>query len=111
MLLAACSKKEEKKAATPPPAQKESSSSSSGNPISAPVDYLGAVAKAKKTAGGTVNMASVNQAIQMFRVEENRNPNTLDELVSKGYLPRLPAPPNGMKFAYDPRSGQIRLTR
>jgi hypothetical protein len=80
---------------------------SSGNPITAPVDYLGAVAKAKKTSIKVADMASVNQAIQMFKQEEDRYPKDLNELVTKQYLPALPAPPYQMKYQYDAASGKV----
>jgi hypothetical protein len=82
---------------------------SSGNPITAPVDYLGAVAKAKKAADRTVGGVGVNQAIQLFQAQEGRNPASLNELVSKQYLPSIPPPPNGMKYDYNPQTGQFRV--
>ena len=40
--------------------------SSSGNPLTAPVDYLGAVSKAQKTAVKVIDVSSINKAIQEF---------------------------------------------
>src|SRR5436190_16409148 len=45
------------------------SAASSGSVITAPVDYLGALAKAKQTAEKTVDTVSVDKAIQMFQEE------------------------------------------
>ena len=84
-----------------------STSSASGNPITAPVDYLGAVARAKHIATKTTDMVSLQQAIQTFFSEEERYPATLKELVDKRYLPRLPAPPPGAQYVYDPRTGHV----
>jgi hypothetical protein len=81
----------------------------SENPLTAPVDYLGAAAKAQQSAVRTVDIASVTKAIQMFQAEEGRNPRDLNELVTSGQLPRLPAPPTGMKYSYDPGTAQVRL--
>jgi hypothetical protein len=79
------------------------------NPVNAPADYLGAVSKAQKAAAKTVGTASVDQAIKVFFEQENRYPKDLDELVSSGTLPKLPTPPNGMKFDYDPAAGTVKI--
>ena len=76
LLLSGCKKKE-----APPPEP-----TSSGNPLTAPVDYLGAVGKAKKTADKTVANAGLQQTINLF-----------------------PAPPQGMKFDYNPAAGQLKV--
>ncbi len=83
--------------------------SGSGNPLTAPVDYLGAVGKAQQRSAQVLDMASLSQAIQAFQAGEERSPTSLQELVSEGYLPRLPVAPKGMQFAYQPGSGQVRL--
>src|SRR5438477_4701050 len=101
LALSGCGKKE---AATTAGATNENYSS--GNPVTAPVDYLGAVAKAKKTAENTIDAVNLNQAIQQFGAAEGRYPTDLNELVTEKYLPRLPEPPYGMKFVYDANTGQ-----
>jgi hypothetical protein len=82
---------------------------SSGNPVTAPVDYLGAVAKGKKTSIKVADLASVRQAITMFKQEEDRFPKDLNELVSKQYIPALPAPPYQMKYTYDAKNGAVNI--
>ena len=84
------------------------SSTSGGNPITASADYIGAVGQAQKSALKTTGKASLDQAINMFQAEKNRLPNNLDELVSSGILPKLPAAPNGMRFDYDPATGTVK---
>ena len=84
---------------------------SSGNPVTAPVDYLGAVAKAKKSAEKTIDAVNLNQAIQQFGAAEGRYPKDLNELVTEKYLPRLPEPPYGMKFVYDANTGQAKVVQ
>ncbi len=79
------------------------------NPITAPVDYLGAVAKAQRSAVRTVDIASLTQALKMFEAEEGRFPTNLQELVLKGTLQVLPNPPAGSKFDYDPKTGQVKV--
>jgi hypothetical protein len=105
--LVGCGPKQE----TTPPAKTTNSTSSSGNPLTAPVDYLGALDKAKKVAEKTVDTASITKAIQAFQVEEERWPKDLNELVTKKYLPRLPDVPYGMKFDYNPQTGQFKVLK
>jgi hypothetical protein len=85
------------------------SSTSGGNPVTAPVDYLGAVAKAKKTAEGGIDVAALKKAIDAFSVDEGRLPKDLDELVTKQQLPKLPDPPYNMKFEYDAKTGNVKV--
>jgi hypothetical protein len=82
---------------------------SSGNPVTAPVDYLGAVNKAKKFSVKQADLASVKQAIQLFKSEEERFPTSLKELVDKKYLPALPQPPYQMKYTYNPATGEANI--
>jgi hypothetical protein len=94
-----------------PAAGTATNQSSELNPLTAPVDYLGAVGKAKQTAVKTVDTASINQAIQMFHVEHGRFPKSLDELVEEKYLPRIPDAPYGMKIEYDAQTGKVRVVK
>jgi len=89
----------------------DTSSKDSGNPITAPVDYIGAVGKAKTAAERTIDTVSLNQTVQLFHAEEGRFPKDLNELVTLKYLPALPEPPAGSKIQYDPASGQVKVVR
>src|SRR5437764_14294828 len=100
LLLAGCSKKQ---TAAPAPDQ-----SASGNPLTAPVDYLGAVDKAKKHSEKVVDIASVNQAVQLFYAQEDRFPQDLNELVSKHYIAGIPEAPAASQWAYNRQTGQIK---
>jgi hypothetical protein len=84
---------------------------SGGSLLTAPVDYLGAAAKAQQSAVKTVDVTSLNQAIQLFNVQEGRYPKSLDELVEQKYLGRLPTAPYGMKIVYDANSGQVKVVK
>jgi len=95
------------KSDSPPPSG--AAKPSSGNPITAPVDYLGAAAQAQKKSIKTLDEAGLNQSVQLFYAQEGRYPKTLNELVSPNYLPRLPSPPPGMKFDYNPATGQVKV--
>ena len=103
-LCAACKKSKDASAGGT-----NSPTASSGNPVTAPADYLGAIAKGKKSADAKLETASIKKAIDMFLVQEGRYPKDLSELVRPEYLPRLPAPPPGMKFDYNPQTGEIKV--
>ena len=104
LLLAGCGKKYDQPApATNAPA--------SGSLLTAPVDYLGAAAKAQQSAVKTVDTTSLNKAIEMFNVQEGRFPKDLNELVEKKFIPQLPTPPFGTKLEYDANAGTVRVVK
>jgi hypothetical protein len=110
LLLAGCGDK----SGSGTSAQKTNAQASGGSPITAPVDYLGAVVKARQNADKTlskVDTESLNQAISMFNVEKGRNPRDLNELVEGQFIPRLPKVPEGMQYSYDPQSGKVTLVK
>src|SRR5829696_2266245 len=90
-------------------ASSSTNTSASGNPITAPVDYLGAAAKANRAAEKTVDTVGLNQAVQLFQVQEGRLPKNLDELVTKKYVNSIPPPPAGMKYDYNTQTGQLKI--
>ena len=81
------------------------------NPVTAPVDYLGAISKAKTASEKTIDTVSLNQAIQLFNAQEGRFPKDLNELVKEQYLPRLPQAPYGMKILYDAAKGEVKVVK
>ena len=103
-LFVACKKNDDASSAGSNP-----STNSSGNPVTAPVDYLGAVAKAKKTADSQIETASLNKAVQLFYAQEGRYPKSLNELQRPEYLPQMPTPPPGMKFDYNPKTDEVKV--
>jgi hypothetical protein len=105
LLLSGCSKKQEAAAAS------KTNEPASGNPITAPVDYLGAIAKAKKMSEKTIDATSMNQAIQLFYAQEDRFPKDLNELVTKHYIASLPPPPAGSRYVYNPQTGAISFAK
>lgn len=90
------------------PAQGTNTAGSS-SPLNAPADYVGALGKAQQTAAKTADTSSLNQAIQMFAVENGRNPKDLNELVEKKIIPRIPDAPRGMKLEYDATAGKVKV--
>ena len=101
VILVACGKQTSKEEAP------KESGTSSGNPVTAPVDYLGAVAGAKKKMEGNIGLSSMTQAIQQFQIAEGRLPKELSELVTKGYLGQIPKPPYQMRYQYNPATGEL----
>jgi hypothetical protein len=73
------------------------------------VPYLGGLARAKRNAGATADVASLNQAIGQFQIDKGRFPKDLDELVQEKYLTKLPAAPYGMKLDYDASTGHVQV--
>ncbi|HVM50518.1 MAG TPA: hypothetical protein VMU04_21005 [Candidatus Acidoferrum sp.] len=85
--------------------------STGSTPLTAPADYVGALGKAKQLAEKTSDLATLNQAVQMFHVEKGRFPKDLDELVSEKYIPKVPPAPYGMKLAYDATTGKVSMVK
>jgi hypothetical protein len=81
-----------------------------GNPLTAPVDYLGAVGQAQKYAIKQIDLAYLNQAIQQFNAAEGRYPKDLNELVPN-YVGKMPQAPYGYKIVYDAASGTVTVVR
>lgn len=81
----------------------------SSNPLNAPNDYLGGLANGRNKAIATTDIASLNEAIQMFNTEHGRYPKDLDELVREKLIVRIPDAPYGMKLDYDSTSGTVKV--
>ena len=113
LCAAGCGAKKQESAAAPtnnPAAFNAAiSNNSSGNPLSAPVDYLGTLAKGKQSSEKTIELVSLNSAIQQFYAAEGRFPKDLNELVTEKYLPRIPAPPYGLKYDYNAGEGKLKI--
>jgi hypothetical protein len=90
---------------------KPANSTPGTNPLNAPADYVGALGKGQATAIKTVDIASLNQAIQMFNVQEGRFPKDLNELVESKLVGKVPAAPYGMKLVYDAALGKVSVVK
>jgi ABC-type enterochelin transport system substrate-binding protein len=112
-VLVGCSdsSKKPESAATNAPAAQTNAPTSSGNPLTAPVDYLNAAVKAQQSAVKTVDVTSLNKALDMFNVQEGRFPKDLNELVTKKYLPEIPKPAFGTKIEYDAAAGTVKVVK
>jgi hypothetical protein len=87
--------------------KEQNSPPSAPAPAGAPSGYAGTLVRGKQLAVKTVDVTSLNQEIQLFNVQEGRNPKDLDELVAQHYLGALPEPPAGMKLVYDAAQGKV----
>jgi hypothetical protein len=94
-----------------PQATNAATADNSGSVLTAPVDYLGAVSKAQQKAVKTVDTVSIDKAIQLFQVDQGRNPNDLNELVQTKYLARIPEAPYGTKISYDAATGKVTIVK
>lgn len=82
-----------------------------GNVATAPVDYLKSATDTRHDMVKTVDVTSVNKAIDLFNVQEGRFPKDLTELVTKKYLPLVPTPPFGSKLEYDASAGTVKVVK
>ncbi len=70
--------------------------------------YVKGLGEAQKTADKTIDVTSINKALEMFNVQEGRYPKTLQELVPN-YMPKIPDAPPGSKIVYDPVNGTVKV--
>lgn len=104
LLLAGC--KEESKSSGD-----STNSTVSGNPLDAPGEYLGGLAKSHQRAVKTVDTAAIKQAIDLFEVDKGRYPTDLNELVKEKFLSKIPEAPPGMKIVYEANSGTVKVVK
>ncbi len=108
LLTLGCRKQEELPVPTAP---EKKASLPSESVATAPVNYLAAAAKAEQSMEKNIDSVAINNAIQLFGVQEGRFPKDLDELVTKKYLAKLPVPPFGSKLHYDAREGKASVVK
>jgi len=75
------------------------------------VPYIGAMAKAERSASATADMASLKPAIDQFQVDKGRYPKDLNELVAEKYISKVPEAPYGMKIDYDATTGAVKIVK
>jgi len=107
LLLAGCGGSDSSKSAQ---ATNATPNYNTGNPITAPVDYLGAVGQAKKFSEKQIDLAYLNEAVQQFSAAEGRLPKDLNELVPN-YMHTIPSAPYGSKIVYDPTNGMVKVVK
>ena len=72
--------------------------------------YVKSLGEAQKSADKTIDVTSINQEIQLFNVQEGRNPKTLQELVPN-FMAKIPDAPNGYKIIYDATKGEVKVVQ
>lgn len=72
--------------------------------------YVKSLGEAQKTADKTIDVTSINKALDLFNVQEGHYPKTLQELVP-GYMPKIPEAPPGVKIVYDPANGTVKVVQ
>jgi hypothetical protein len=103
--LSACGQKSDA------PVASTNSASTASSPANAPAGYLGALMKGQQTAVKTIDTTSIDKAIQLFSVENGRNPKDLNELVDQKFLSKIPETPFGTKLVYDAGSGTVKIEK
>jgi hypothetical protein len=88
---------------------KSDSGAPSGGNASDATDAAGAMGRSQAKAIGTVDLTSLDKAIQMFNVNEGRFPKDLNELVQSKLIGHIPDAPVGKKIAYDPATGKVSI--
>ena len=77
-----------------------------GDPVSG---YVRSTLESKDVATGMIGLSAIRAAVKVYQVQEGSNPNSLQDLVSKGYLGQLPPEPTGQRYLYDARTGDVQL--
>lgn len=76
-------------------------------PLNAPKKYGKVLGGALKKSKAMDSILYMKNKINSFHVQEARYPASLNELVEKGHIEKLPELPEGMRFVYDPSTGKI----
>jgi hypothetical protein len=72
--------------------------------------YVKSLGEAQKVANKTIDVTSINKALELFNVQEGRYPKNLQELVP-GYIPKIPDVPAGYKIVYDATNGTVKVAQ
>ncbi|MCM8759119.1 MAG: type II secretion system protein GspG [Candidatus Omnitrophica bacterium] len=64
--------------------------------------------KFKKSAGKN-DLLYLRNKINTYKRQNGRYPESLQQLVNEGIIEKIPEPPPGMQYIYDPATGRISL--
>ena len=109
MIIAGC-KKNNPAGQSAPATNSTATATNSGSLATAPMDYLNTMVQVQKAANKTIDVSYINQAIQLFNVQEGRYPKTLQELVPN-YVAKIPDAPIGSKIVYDATNGTVKVVQ
>jgi len=74
-----------------------------------PVDYRAMLQKVRLKQQEHNGLEDLQTAVRAFQMRVGRLPSELSELVERGLLPEIPAPPPGSRFVYDRVTGNVRV--
>lgn len=72
-------------------------------------DYTAMLQQARARDATAALAVEIGEAVRRFQTDVGRLPRTLDELVVRRYLTRIPSPPAGYQLRYDARLGNVGL--
>ncbi len=72
-------------------------------------EYFDTVVRAPARTQIKMGLITINKAIEAFVVMEGRYPESLDELIEKDYITKLPELPPRKRFLYDPKSHEVTI--
>ena len=72
--------------------------------------YVNGLGQAKKTADKTIDVSYLNQAVQLFNVQEGRYPKDLQELTPK-YVAKIPDAAARLQNHYDATKGEVKVVQ
>ncbi len=75
--------------------------------LNAPEKYTGVMGKTLKKTKAMDSLLYLKNKINTFQIQEGRYPASLNELVEKKYIEKLPVPPEEMVFTYDSSTGKV----
>src|ERR1700744_4201653 len=85
--------------------------STPSTPPSAPMSSLSnTLAGTKNNSDKTIDVGDLNQALQLYNVQEGHYPKTLDEL-KPNYVAQLPILPPDCKLNYDSTKGEVKIVQ
>ncbi len=58
---------------------------------------------------GSDEVLYLTNKVNLFKRQNGRYPSSLNELVEQGIIDKLPAPPQGTQYTYDPGTGKVGL--
>jgi hypothetical protein len=91
---------------------RKKSASNSGeelNPMNAAAKYGNVMSRTLKQAKSMDSTLYIKNKITSFQVQEGRYPQSLQELVEKGFIEKIPDPPKGMQYVYNPGNGSLKV--
>jgi len=74
-------------------------------------DHRDMIEHTRKRRAAADNIQRITDNISRFQIEMGRFPTNLYEIVRVGYIKKIPAPPPGLAYRYDPVYGNLNMVR